>query len=83
MLVTWQDQSDLHKKGGTPVDMCLLLLSLEAAKRVCGQEISDKSNASRIEKALHSDKCGQERSKKSVASCDEKPSHSDKKGGIR
>ncbi len=77
---TWQDQSNLHEKGGTPVDMRLLLLSLEATERVCGQEISDKSNASRIEKALHSDKHGQERSKKSVASCDEKPSHSNKIG---
>jgi hypothetical protein len=57
-----------------------LLLSLEATERVCGQEISDKSNASRIEKASHSDKRGQERSKKSIASCDEKPSHSDKIG---
>jgi hypothetical protein len=25
---TWQDQYNLHKKGGTPVDMRLLLLSL-------------------------------------------------------
>ncbi len=46
---------------------------------VCGQEISDKSNAFRDEKASHSKNCGQERSNKSIASCDEKPSHSDKK----
>jgi len=62
------------------VDMRLLLLSLEATERVCGQEISNKSNAFHDERALHSEKCGQERSNKSVASCDEKPSHSDKKG---
>jgi hypothetical protein len=43
--------------------MHLLLLSLEAIERVCGQEISDKSNASRDEKASHSEKCGKERSK--------------------
>jgi len=55
----------------------LLLLSLEATERVCGQEISDKSNAFRDKKASHSEKCGQESSNKSVASCDEKPSHSD------
>ncbi len=76
----WQDRSNLHKKGGTPVDMRSLLLSLEPTKCVCGQEISDKSNAFRDKKALHSKKCGQERSNKSVASCDEKPSHSNKKG---
>jgi len=76
----WQDQSNLHKKGGTPVDMRLLLLSLEATERVYGQEISNKSNAFRDEKASHSEKCGQERSNKSVASCDKKPSHSNEKG---
>jgi hypothetical protein len=77
---TWQDQFNLHKKGETPVDIRLLLLSLGAIKRVCGQKISNKSNASLDEKASHSEKCGKERSKKSVASCDEKPSHSKKKG---
>ncbi len=60
--------------------MRLLLLSLEATERLCGQEISDKSNSSRIGKALHSDKHGQERSEKPVASCNEKPLHSNKKG---
>ncbi len=60
------------------MDMRLLLLSLEATERICGQEIPDKSNAFCDEK--HSEKFGQERSNKSVASCDEKPSHSDKKG---
>ncbi len=62
------------------MDMRLLLLSLEATERVCGQEISDKSNAFRNEKASHNEKCSQERSNKSLASCDEKPLHSDKKG---
>jgi hypothetical protein len=79
---TWQDQFNLHKKGGALVDMCLLLLCLEAIERVCGQEISNKSNASRDEKASHSKKCGQERSKKSVASCNKKPSHSNRKGYV-
>jgi len=62
------------------VDMRSLLLSLKATKRVCGQEISNKSNAFRNEKASHSEKCGQERSNKSVTSCNEKPSYSDKMG---
>ena len=53
-----QDQYNLHKKGGTPVDMCSLLLSLKKIKRICGQERSKKSNASCNEKALHSDKKG-------------------------
>ena len=34
----WQDQYNLHEKGGLLVDMRLLLLSLKAIKRVCGQE---------------------------------------------
>jgi hypothetical protein len=76
----WQDQSELHEKGGTLVDMISLLLSLETTERVCGQEISDESNASRNEKPLYSEKCGQVRSETSVASCDEKPLHSDKIG---
>jgi hypothetical protein len=57
----WQDQYNFHLKGGTPVDMCLLLLSLKAIKRVCGQERSDKSNASCNKKALHSKKNGTKR----------------------
>jgi hypothetical protein len=52
---SWQDQYNLHKKGGTPVDMRSLLLSLEAIKCLCGQERYEKSNASH-DKALHSNK---------------------------
>jgi hypothetical protein len=57
----WQDQFNLHEKGGTPVDMRLLLQSLEAIEHVCGQERSDKSNPSRDEKPLHSKKKGTKR----------------------
>jgi hypothetical protein len=57
----WQDQCNLHKKGGTPVDMRSLLLSLEAIERVCGREGSDKSNPSRNEKPLHSKRKGTKR----------------------
>jgi hypothetical protein len=55
---TWQDQYNLHEKGGTPSDMRSLLQSLEAMERVCGQEGSNKSNPSRDEKPLHSEKKG-------------------------
>ncbi len=54
----WQDQFNLHKKGGTLVDMRSLLLSLEAIKRVCGREGSNKSNPSCDKKASHSKKKG-------------------------
>ena len=58
---TWQDQYNLHKKGGTLVDTHSLLVSLEAIERVCGQERSKKSNPSRDEKASHSEKKGTKR----------------------
>ncbi len=51
----WQDQFNLDEKGGIPVDMRLLLLSLKTIQCVCGQE---RSNASCNEKALHSEKKG-------------------------
>ncbi len=54
----WKDQYNLHEKGGTPVNMRLLLQPLKAIKRVCGQERSEKSNPSCNEKALHSKKKG-------------------------
>jgi hypothetical protein len=57
----WQDQYNLHKKGGTPVDMRSLLQSLKAIKRICGQERSKKSNPSWDEKPLHSKKKGMKR----------------------
>ncbi len=58
---TWQDQYNLHKKGGTPVDMRSLFLSLEAIEHVCGQERSKKSNSSRDKKPSHSKKKGTKR----------------------
>ncbi len=60
--------------------MHLLLLSLKTTERVCGQEISDKSNTSRNEKPSYNEKCGQVRSETSVAFGNEKPSHSDEIG---
>jgi hypothetical protein len=57
----WQDQYNLHEKGGTPVDMRSLLLSLKAIDCVCGQERSDKPNTSYDKKASHSEKKGTKR----------------------
>jgi hypothetical protein len=54
----WQDQYNLHEKGGIPVDMHSLLQSLEAIKRVCSREGSEKSNPSRNKKPSHSEKKG-------------------------
>jgi len=36
--LTWQDQYNLNKRGMTPMDMRLLLTSLEAIERVCTPE---------------------------------------------
>ena len=58
---TWQDQYNLHEKGGAPTDIRSLLQSLKAIERVCGQEGSSKSNPSRDEKASHSEKKGAKR----------------------
>jgi hypothetical protein len=58
---TWQDQYNLHEKGGAPTDMRSLLQSLEAIERVCGQEGSNKSNPSRDKKPLHNKKKGTKR----------------------
>ncbi len=55
---TWQDQYNLHEKGGAPTIMRLLLQSLKAIERVCGQEGSNKSNPSCDEKPSHSEKKG-------------------------
>jgi hypothetical protein len=57
----WQDQYNLHEKGGTLVDMRSLLLSLKAIKRVCGREGSNKPNASPDKKPLHSKMKGTKR----------------------
>ncbi len=36
--LAWQDQYNLNKKGMTPLDMPMLLTSLEAIERVCTHE---------------------------------------------
>jgi hypothetical protein len=37
-LLAWQDQYNLNEKGMMPLDMRMLLISLEAIKRVCTHE---------------------------------------------
>ncbi len=51
----WQDQYNLHEKGMTPVDMCLLLTSLKAIECVCTQE---KANTQSGKKAFTKSKTG-------------------------
>jgi hypothetical protein len=46
-LHQWQDQYNLHKKGMTPMDMHLLLTSLEAIEHVCTQEKANTSSGKR------------------------------------
>jgi hypothetical protein len=54
----WQDQYNLHEKGGIPVDMRSLFQSLEVIQRVFGPEGSKKSNSSCDKKPSHSEKKG-------------------------
>jgi hypothetical protein len=47
--IQWQDQYNMNKKGMMPMDMCLLLTSLEAIKHVYWQVVSVKlKNPTRI-----------------------------------
>ncbi len=54
----WQDQYNMNKKGMMPMDMCLLLTSLEAIKRVCTYE---KGELESSEKSSHKSKKGKKR----------------------
>ncbi len=49
----WQDQYNMNKKGLTPMDMRLLLTSLEAIERVCTYE---KGESESSEKSSHKSK---------------------------
>jgi hypothetical protein len=51
----WQDQFNMNKKGMTPMDMCLLLMSLEAIKRICTHK---KAKLESSKKASHRGKKG-------------------------
>jgi hypothetical protein len=52
--IQWQDQYNLNEKGMTPMDMRLLLTSLEAIERVCtykkGKSESSKKSSHRARK---------------------------------
>jgi len=58
---TWQDQYNLHEKGGAPTGIRSLLQSLKAIECICGQEGSSQSNPSCDEIASHSEKKGMKR----------------------
>ena len=47
----WQDQYNLNKKGMTPMDMRLLLTSLEAIERVCTYEKGKLDNFEKSNKS--------------------------------
>jgi hypothetical protein len=53
--LAWQDQYNLNKKGMTPMDMRLLLTSLEAIDHVCTHE---KAKSESSKKAFHRGKKG-------------------------
>ncbi len=54
-LLAWQDQYNLNKKGMTPMELCLLLTSLEAIRHVCTHK---KAKVESSEKASHKGKKG-------------------------
>jgi hypothetical protein len=56
--IQWQDQYNLNKKGMTPMDMCSLLISLEAIERVCTFE---KGKSESSEKSSHKSEKGKKR----------------------
>ncbi len=53
--IQWQDQYNLNKKGMMPMDMHLLLISLEAIECVCTFE---KGKSESSEKSSHKSKKG-------------------------
>jgi hypothetical protein len=53
--IQWQDQYNLNKKGMTPMDMRLLLISLEAIEHVCTFE---KGESESSKKSSHKSKKG-------------------------
>jgi hypothetical protein len=53
--IQWQDQYNMNKKGMMPMDMCLLLMPLEAIKCVCTHK---KAKSESSKKASHKGKKG-------------------------
>jgi hypothetical protein len=56
--IQWQDQYNMNKKGMVPMDMCLLLISLEAIERICTYE---KGKLESSKKSSHKSKKGKKR----------------------
>ncbi len=56
--IQWQNQYNMNKKGMTPMDMHLLLTSLEAIKRVCTYEKGKSDSYEKSEKSSIKDKKG-------------------------
>jgi hypothetical protein len=51
----WQDLYNLNKKGMTPMDMCLFLMSLEAIECICTYKKGRSDNFEKSDKS--SNKC--------------------------
>ncbi len=56
--IQWQDQNKMNEKGMTPMDMHLLLMLLEAIKRVCTHK---KAKLESSKKASHKGEKGKKR----------------------
>ncbi len=56
--IQWQDQYNMNKKGMTPMDMRLLLTSLEAIERVCTYEKGKLDSYKKSEKSSNKGKNG-------------------------
>jgi hypothetical protein len=54
----WQDQYNLNKKGMMPMDMCLLLTSLEVIERICTYEKGKSDNFKKPDKTSNKGKKG-------------------------
>jgi hypothetical protein len=59
--IQWQDQYDMNKKGMTPMDMRLLLTSLEAIKIICTYEKGKSESYKKSEKSSNKGKKGKKR----------------------
>jgi hypothetical protein len=57
----WQDQYNMNKKGMTPMDMRLLLTSLEATERICTHEKGKPDNHEKSNKSSYKGKKGKKR----------------------
>ncbi len=57
----WQDQYNMNKKGMKPMDMCLLLMSLEAIERVCTHKKGKPDNLEKSNKSSNKGKKGKKR----------------------